>query len=293
MKKFSEERIGEILILSSGILHSLFPILTILSYGSLSPITSLAWTTLLSLLFFLLVALVRSSWTNIFKKEILFPLLGASFIIGILYYVLFFFGLKYTSAGNASIIATLEILFTFLFFNVWKKEFIDKKHISGAVLMLVSAAIILSPNFSRVQMGDFMILAAVLLVPIGNMFQKRLREKIASEQILLFRTLIATPALFILANTLGENISLPAKEMWFILLVNGIVLFGINKILWIESIHRIGVTKSISLSSISPVFTLLLAFLILKDIPTFVQLAAIPPAILGVYFLTRPVGKAG
>ena len=291
MKKLSQERIGEVTIFSSAVLWSLFPILTILSFSGLPPMTSLAWVTFLSLLFFLCIALVRSSWVNIFKKDILFPLLGATLITGILYYVLFFFGLQRTSAGNAGILGTLEILFSFLFFNVWRKEFIDRKHIIGAIFMLLSAAIILSPNLSHIQIGDFFILGAVFIVPLGNHLQKQLRKKMNSEQILFYRTLLATPALFLFVFLLGETIKVPTSEMWPVLLISGIVLFGFTKILWIESIHRIGVTKSISLSSVGPAFTLLFAFLILKDVPTLVQLLAIPLAILGVYFLTRPIAK--
>lgn len=288
MKNLSQERIGESSVISMAVLWSLFPILTILSYSGLPPITSLAWTTLLSVFFFLILSLIRSSWENVFKKEILLPLLGVTFISAILFYLLFFFGLKYTSAGNAGLIATFEMLFSFLLFNIWRKEFISKKHIMGIILMILSAIVILSPNFTQVQIGDFLILGAAFVAPFGNLLQKQLRTKINSEQILFYRSLLATPILFLFAYVLGETITFPTSNIWIVLLINGIVLFGLTKILWIEGIHRIGVTKSISLASIGPVFTLLFAFLILKDIPTTVQMIAIPLAILGVYMLTRP-----
>lgn len=293
MNNLSKERVGEVSVLSAAVLWSLFPILAILSYSGLGPVMSLAWTSLLSLFFFAGMATVRASWVNIFRKDIFLPLLGVALVIGVLFYALFFFGLKYTSAGNAGIIATFEILFTFLFFNIWRKEFIDTKHIVGAFLMLVSAAVILSPNFSHVEPGDFLIMAAVSIAPFGNLLQKQLRAKISSEQILFYRTLFATPVLFALAYFSGETMKIPATEIWLVLLINGVVLFGFSKILWIESIHRIGVTKSISLQSVSPVFTLLFAFLILKDVPTVAQIIAVPLAIGGIYFLTRPVVDSG
>lgn len=291
MNNISKERVGEIFVLSSSVLWAFFPILTILSYSELGPITSLAWTTLLSLIFFLGIATYRASWVNIFTKELFFPLLGVAITLSISFYALFFFGLQHTSAGNASIIATFEIFFSFLFFNIWRKEFINKEHIWGAILMFIGVIIILFPNFSHIQIGDFFILGAVFIAPLGNLLQKNLREKITSEQIMFFRTLIATPVLFLFAHLLGENISFPEQNTWLILLLNGIVLFGITKILWVESIHRLSVTKAISLSSISPIFTLIFAYLILKDTPTMVQIIAIPFAILGVYLLTRPTIK--
>jgi len=76
------------------------------------------------------------------------------------------------------------------------------------------------------------------------------------------------------------SISLP------FLLINGFLLFGISKILWIESIHRISVTKATSLGSVNPVFTLIFAFLILGDIPTIIQITAFIPLFIGILFLT-------
>jgi drug/metabolite transporter (DMT)-like permease len=292
MKKERGERMGEIIILSQAVIWALFPVFTKLSFASFSPILSLAWTTLFSAFFFLAVAIYRKSWTNFFKKELLLSLLWASLIIGVLLYFLYFIGLKYTSAGNAGIIATFEILFTFLFFNVWRGEFLDKKHLLGAILMFASVVIILSPNFSSLHAGDLLILMGFIMAPLANHFQKKLRQHIASEQILLFRTVIATPVLFLLAYFIEGNLALPAKINWPAFLLNALILFGLTKLLWVEAIHRISVTKAISLSSISPIFTLLFAFLILKDYPTTIQLVSLPLALAGVYFLTRPSGQA-
>jgi drug/metabolite transporter (DMT)-like permease len=291
ISKPSSERLGEISIMSSAILWSLFPVITILSYNGLDPITSLAWATFFSMLFFLAIAIARSSWINIFRRDILLSLLAVALIQGIFFYILYFTGLTSTSAGNASIIATSEILFTFLFFNIWRKEYIDIKHIAGAIFMIISAITILSPNFIEFRPGDFFILGAMAIAPVGNMFQKRLRKNMNSEQLLFFRTLIATPALFIIAYAFGENVAIPTGNIWWILLINGLILFGLTKILWIESIHRISVTKAISMGSVSPIFTLFFAFLILGDHPTTIQIVALPISILGIYLLTRPMQK--
>lgn len=184
MEKLSSERLGEISIISSALLWSFFPILTILSYSGLEPVLSLAWTTLISVVFFLAISLARNSWKNIFYKDTMFSLFWITLINGILFYVLYFIGLKYTTAGNAAIVATMEILFSYLFFNVWKEEHIDFKHITGAVLMFSSAIIILSPNLSSFQTGDLLVLLAVFVAPLGNFFQKKLRVAITGVYLL-------------------------------------------------------------------------------------------------------------
>lgn len=274
-------------IISQAILASLFPVITKISLMRLTPIASLAWSMLFALIFFVFLGGIKGSLSKILDKEILPSLVGAGLIFGIVFPLLQFLGIKYTSAGNVGVILTLEVLFSFLFFNIWKKEFISTKHIAGCILMLLSAIIILIPNFSEFHKGDFIILFAVMLPPIGNLFQKRARAKIGSEGILFFRALMGVPALFLMAYLFGQY-KTPPSGIWIIIALNGLVYFGLSKIFWVEGIHRISVTKSSALNSVGPVFTLLFAFLILKNVPSLAQIFAIPPAILGVYLLTRP-----
>jgi drug/metabolite transporter (DMT)-like permease len=284
----STEQQGETYIILGAILWSLFPVVTLLTYRSLGPLSSLAWTTLVSAIFFFCVSSLKKSWKSVFRKDILLPLALVTLLLSIIFYPLFFFGLQHTSAGNAAIVATLEILFTYLFFNVWKKEFFSLTHIVGALLIGLSGVIILSPQFETVRQGDLLILLAVMTAPFGNFYQKRLRETLPAEQILFYRTLIACPVLFLLAYWFEGSLHYPAPLGWLLILGSGICIFGLSKIFWIEGIFRISVTKAIALSSISPVLTLIFAFLILGDYPTLTQISAVIPAVMGVYFLTRP-----
>ncbi len=287
MNQLSTERKGEASLFLGAIIWSFFPIITLLSYAGLEPITSLAWSTLISFILFTSLSVIRKSWVNIFKKEILLPILGVAAIHGILVYFLFFIGLQYTTAGNAAVVSTLEILFSYLFFHVFRKEHIDFSHRVGIILMSLSALVILSPNFESLQKGDLLILLAMAISPLGNLFQKRLRSKISTEQILFYRALIASFFLFGAAYLFGEKVVIPTLDIWPILIISGILLFGLQKILWVEGIHRVGVTKAVSITSISPIFTLIFAYFILGDVPTTIQLISVPLAVIGILFLTR------
>ncbi|PIR96008.1 MAG: hypothetical protein COT92_03360 [Candidatus Doudnabacteria bacterium CG10_big_fil_rev_8_21_14_0_10_42_18] len=283
----SETRKGEIAIFSQGILWSLFPIITILSYSSLSPLTSLAWSTALASVFFTVWVTVKHKWRELKHKTAMFDVLMATLFIGIFLYGLFFFGLKYTTAGNASIIALMEIFFSFLFFNIFRKECISRQQLLGAILMLLGALIILLPGFTEFNKGDALIFIAMAFAPIGNHFQQKARKKISSEAMMLIRSVITFPIILIIAKFFGETITISGlnDSIWFIL-INGILLLGFSKILWLEAIHRIPVTKAISLTGIEPLFTLFFAFLILKEIPTNWQLTAFVPLFFGIILLT-------
>lgn len=114
----TEVRRGELFSITGTLLWSLFPVITILSFNHLSPFVSLAFGTLLAAVFFSLVLTLRRKWPEVRNSEALKDMIIGASIIGVVFYILFFFGLKFTSAGNASIIAKTEIFFSFLFFHV-------------------------------------------------------------------------------------------------------------------------------------------------------------------------------
>ncbi|MBI3589083.1 MAG: DMT family transporter [Candidatus Liptonbacteria bacterium] len=155
------------------------------------------------------------------------------------------------------------------------------------MLMIFGASIVLLPNFSHFLVGDILIVIATIFAPFGNFYQKRARKRVSSETMMFIRNAIVAGVTFVVAATLDLNASLTFVRGSFIFLaVNGILLFGISKILWVESIHRISVTKASALGSIYPVFALIFAWIFLKDTPTVWQLTAFVPLFIGVLLLS-------
>ena len=71
------------------------------------------------------------------------------------------------------------------------------------------------------------------------------------------------------------------------ILLNGIFVFGISKILWVEGIHRMSVTRAIAISGLNPIFTVLFAWLLMHQLPTASQLFALPFLIISILILTN------
>lgn len=290
----SRERQGEISMFAEILLWSLFPVVTTISLFTLAPLVSLAWSTLFAALFFAIITTAKRKWSEIKNREALRDIIMASILIGVFFYGFYFFGLKYTSPGNASLIALTEIFFTFLFFNVWKKNYISAKHITGALFMIVGAIIVLLPNIKTFHPGDLLVLAATMFAPVGNFLQQRARTKVGSETIMFVRSAIVSPIIFALAYFIGNTLSPGGSgRSWLFLVINGVLLLGLSKLLWIEAIHRISVTKAIALGSTSPLFTLLFSWGILKQAPTIFQLLSFFPLIVGVVLLTSAKKNAG
>lgn len=106
---------------------------------------------------------------------------------------------------------------------------------------------------------------------------------------MLVRGVTSGIVILLLAFSLRQNFSASGLRGSIIfLLINGLFLFGLGKVLWIEGIHRISVTKANALSAISPLLTLFFAFLFLGQHPTGWQLTAFVPMFFGVILLAIP-----
>lgn len=283
----SEERKGEWYIYPQVILWGLFPVITVLSYATVPSLISYAWSSIFAALFFAGLVTFRGKWSELLNLELWKYSAYIILFIGILYYGLFFVGLTMTSPGNAAIIALFEIFTSFVFFHVIRRDQISGTHIIGAGLMLTGAIIVLGRNFSGINLGDVLILAATAAAPAGNLFQQRARLIASSEAIMLVRTLATIPIIFALAYLLKMHASLAdVQASLLFLVINGVLLFGFTKLLWIEAIHRISVTKANALSSLAPLATLVFAWIFLTQLPTVWQLLSLVPFMLGTLLLT-------
>ena len=268
-------------------LWGLFPVITVVSFSTLAPIVSLAFSVLFAAVFFGLYITARKKWremqdTSVWKDYLLMALL-----IGVWYYGFYFYGLKYTRPGNAALIALLEFFYSFLFFNVWKKQFFSLRHIAGALLMLAGAGTVLFPKAGAFNKGDLFVAIALLAAPLANYIAQRTLKKVSSESVMFARSLLTLPFAFLMIFVFKEKVSIEIlRNSFWLLLINGFLVLGLAKIFWLEGIHRIPVTKAAALSSIGPLFTLLFAYLLLHQLPTILQLVAFIPLCAGLILLT-------
>jgi len=60
------------------------------------------------------------------------------------------------------------------------------------------------------------------------------------------------------------------------------------KIMWIEALKRISITKLSAMLALMPVFTLIFAYFYLGEVPQLRQILGILPVLIGGYLITRP-----
>lgn len=283
----TKTRQGELCALGQAFSYSFFPIAAILVYSQLSPLYTAAFSTLAAALFFAALLTLQKKWHEFKIKSAHINILVATLIIGVAFYALIFIGIQKTTAGNASIMSLMEVFFSMFILRLWKKEFLTKPHILGAILMVMGASMVLFQGGLQINSGNAIILAATALPPIGNYFAQKARQQVSSFMIMFIRSLISGVFLLLLARAFSPfpSSSELAHSVIYIVLI-GVIFMGLTKIFWLEAIHRIPITKAIALESVGPLFTMTFAYFILHEIPAAWQMLGILPIFAGIWLLT-------
>lgn len=285
----TREREGELLMLGLSMLESWFPILSIVAMSYVGALHTYMYSLVISLFFFLAIMYKRKRFSELKNKAAYKDLLLTTFWITSIFTFLFI-GMRYTTAGNMAVIIFLQVLFSYLYFNILGKEKMEKMHLAGALVMGVGALIILIPEDLAFNKGDWLILGAAAMAPIVNLYQKRAREYCSSETILGFRTLVGLPFIALLAYLMEPAVTTEAFMSalpYIFLIATGV--YVVSKIMWIEALNRISITKLSAMLALMPVMTLFFAYLYLDEVPEFRQLLGIVPVLIGGYLITKPV----
>ncbi|MDD4319602.1 MAG: DMT family transporter [Candidatus Peribacteraceae bacterium] len=289
MITLTPERKGELYILSGALLWALFPVITILTFGGVTPLFSAAASMLIATGFFAVILTAKRHWGFLRERRAWKGIALNALFVGVLYFGLVFISLSHTTAGNEAIIAQMEVFFSFLILHLLlRHEPLVPRNVMGGACMVLGVSFILFPKASGWQGGNFLVILATMFAPIGNKYAQEVRRTVSSEYILFWRSLLSGLVLLLLAFLMEPApSSVQMWRSWGFLAANGIIFLGLDGMLWTEGIHRIPITKAISLNSIAPLFTLIAAYFILSEPVTPSQIAGFVPIAVGIFLLTR------
>ena len=287
----TREREGELLMVGLSILEAWFPILSIVAMSYVGALHTYMYSLVIAFFFYIAIMYKRKRFDELKNKAAYKDLLLTTFWITTIF-TLIFIGMRYTTAGNMAVIVFMQVLFSYLYFNVFGKEKMHRLHLFGAVLMTIGALVILVPDDMQFNKGDWLILASAAMAPIVNLYQKRAREYCSAETILGFRTVVGFPFVALLAYFLEpavtyENFLLALPYIFLI----AIGIYVAAKIMWIEALNRITITKLSAMLAVLPVFTLIFAYFYLGEIPEFRQMLGIIPVLVGVVLTYKPMAN--
>ena len=287
----TKEREGEVLMIGLTVLESWFPILSIVAMSYVGALHTYMYSLVVAFFFYMAIMYKRDRFKELKNRAAYKDLLLTTFWITFIF-TFIFIGMRYTTAGNMAVIVFLQVLFSYLYFNVFGKEKMETIHLIGAFIMGVGALVILFPEDFAFNKGDWLILISAAAAPIVNLYQKRAREYCSAETILGFRTVVGFPFVALLAYFLEPAVSYDnfVLALPYIFLI-GSAIYVVSKIMWIEALNRMSITKLSAMLALLPVFTLIFAYLYLGEVPEFRQMLGIIPVLVGGYLITKPVSS--
>ncbi|WP_019895928.1 DMT family transporter [Hydrogenovibrio halophilus] len=278
---------GEAYAIALSVIEAHFPIFAFFAVAALGALHAYFYSLVIATVLLIGWVALRGKLKELTRTQAWRDLALTSLFITTLF-SLIFLALNHTSPSHVAIILFMQVLFSYLFLGRRWGETLDRTHLIGVVLMTVGALIILFPGKLTLNPGDGLALMAAIIAPFANLFQKKARTHVSSETILMVRSLIALPVLYLLAQLFEPAPAWPAIEeqlLWLFLIGGGV--FVVSKIFWIEALHRLPITKVNALFALSPLLTMGLAWWILQDAPTWTQVLGAFPVLVGGFFITR------
>ena len=281
----SQETKGELFNLGSMLLWGMMPVLIRSSSGIVPPLFFSGSSIFLAGLVCLCVLIVQKKTGELLCAAAFRDMMISTLIISVLFYGVLFFAGQKTSAGNIAIIGQSEVVWTFMFFTVFGFEKLTLKKTLGAVVVVLGVLMIVIKSFSgNFVVWDLLLFIIFAITPLGNYFQKKALRRVSSITQLCFRSLVGG-ALSLIASLAFEQggfslISVPATIV--LVLLNGVLALGLSKVLFLESLKRLEVSKTIAMGAAAPAVTMTAAYFILNEKPDILQLLGLVLVVSGI-----------
>ena len=283
----------------AGLIHSISkPLLSGSgpNFSEINPITLAAIIYFINGLFFTPIGKNNTPITNIGKKNwIMLSVIGITETAALITY---FFGLKDSTAVNASILTNGEIVFSILVAITIFREKLQRKEL-GPFSMIIFGIVLLPIGydiyrngmvFTELVFGDLLILFSGIFYAIDVNFCKFVTHRLDAKRITQISSLIgggfALFLLFILQIPFDVNLSQIPR-----IAIIGLFGTGISTFFFLIGLRLIGAIKTILLYSSTTVFGMIFAVLFLNESITFQNVLSTILVTAGVYLLRNRLGK--
>jgi len=267
---------------------SIEPVLAKLSYQN----SDFIQTSAIRAIFAALTALIYVGITNkanlkINKKQI--PTILYIAVIGTLFAdFMYFFALTQVPVINAVSIGHLQPIFIILIgFLALKTDKLTKYDFIGISFMIFSGILVTTKTLDNLSMfklgttGDLLVLSAAIAWATTAVAMRKYLRNVNAGIITFYRFLFAS-IFFIVYLILTSTIGI--SNIYQILI--GIAI-GIGTILYYEGLKRIKAAQVSGLELSTPFFATILAFFVLLESVTIMQIIGIFLLFVGIYFLSK------
>ncbi|WZL71915.1 DMT family transporter [Clostridiaceae bacterium 35-E11] len=245
------------------------------------------------IIFVIMVKCEKKDWR--LKKQDWLPiiLLGVIGMFG--YHVLFFTALKYTTAVNSAMIGATNPLITSILAAIFLKEKLGWKRFGAISLAFTGVALTISNGEITVYRnltfnhGDLLMLVAVCCWAVYAIISKRVMERYSPLILTSYSFLVCLFLLIPFVILENPLVYLPhvTWKGWTSVLYMAIFPSVIGYLVQQMAIKQIGASRMAAFINLVPVFSIVLAWLILHETITLFKLFSAAIIISGVYLNTR------
>lgn len=250
-----------------------------------------------TILIFAIMIKKEENW-KISKKDL--PIFIALGIIGMVgYHVFFFSALKYTTATNSSLINATNPIITTILAIIFLKEQIKTKNIIsilmsffGVILIITNGDFSVLLNF-KLNSGDLLMIIAAICWASYAVISKKASDNYSPIKITSYAFLVCVIVLipFVIMEKPWVYIPNTTAIGWMSVIYMSIFASVGGYLIQQISIKKIGPSKTSLYVNLVPVFSMILAFLILKESISFIKIFAGLFIAAGVFLNTRPDKK--
>lgn len=221
------------------------------------------------------------------KKE--FPWAIGMILLDVAAPVLLMYGLKYTSAANASLLFNFEMVATSLIAYIFFKEAVGRR-IWLALGMITIASIVLTLDFSNVSNwkfsgGSFLVLAACCCWGLENNCTKNMSEK-SPAQIVVLKGFGSGLTALIIAFAATQEVNISLLNIIYAMLV-GFTAYGLSIFFYVKAQRYLGAARTSAYYAAAPFAGVLLSVIILREMPSWSFYAAFILMLAGVWLIIK------
>ncbi|MCH4823730.1 DMT family transporter [Gramella lutea] len=235
-------------------------------YITLSPIITIFYRCLLAVIVFYLFCKWKRIDLNIDNKKDFFKMILGGLLMGA-HWITYFYSLQYSSVAIALLsLFTYPVITAFLEPILFKIKF-NKVHI-GLGLLVLTGIYFLSPEFDLENDYFLAILfgiASAVFYSFRNLLMKREVERYNGTALMFYQILVIAICLFP-AIFFAEFESV--LKQWKPLLILAVLTTCIGHTLFLKSFRNFSVTAASIMSSIQPVYGIVLGAIFLAEIPS-------------------------
>ncbi len=255
-------------------------------FESYSPLTTIFFRLIISVLVLFALLAVTGSIEKIRKEDRFFFVLTALFN-PFLYFVGENYGLSFASASTSAIIVATIPLFSPFIAWITYRERLRPANVAGLIISFAGLILVIFDNKLELQIniwGVILLFMAVFSALFYMVYLRKLDKKYSPVTIVAYQNFLGVIyflPLFLFFDSRDIVLTIPESKTVWALLMLGVFSSSLAYVLYVYVVKHIGIIKSSLYTNLIPVFTILFSIMLLNEEVTNRRMTGMAVVIFG------------